>query len=219
MAAEAAPSDNWRFFGSLDFFSFPWWKYRISKPSQGWEGRFQATYTPSRTVSMYANYRYKRDETGTGGAVILPIHHHRVRYRLSYEPGAWMLRTTADYNHFHARNRQTSQGWQCTQLCGYALPGFPLSVTLQGTYFCTDDYDSRVYAYEKGLLYTFYTPSFSGQGVRWSAHVRYDWGEHLMLLAKLGQTVYLDRDEIGSGNELIQGSKKMDLQVQLRLKF
>lgn len=222
MAAEAAPFDNWRFFGSLDFFSFPWWKYRISKPSQGWEGRFQATYTPSRTVSMYANYRYKRkerDETGTGGAVILPIHHHRLRYRFSYEPGTWMFRTTADYNHFHARNRQASQGWQCTQLCGYALPDTSLSVTLQGTYFCTDDYDSCVYAYEKGLLHTFYTPSFSGRGVRWSAHVRFDWGEHLMLLAKLGQTIYLDRDAIGSGNEWIAGKKKMDLQMQLRLKF
>lgn len=222
VAAEVTPFDNWHFFGSLDFFSFPWWKYRISKPSQGWEGRFQAAFTPSRTVGMYVNYRYKRkerDETGTGGAVILPIHHHRVRGRFSYEPGAWTLRTTADYNHFHARGRQASQGWQCTQLWGYAWPGFPLSVTLQGTYFCTDDYDSRVYAYEKGLLYTFYTPSFSGQGVRWSAHVRFDWGEHLMLLAKLGQTVYLDRDAIGSGNEWIAGKKKMDLQMQLRLKF
>ena len=55
--------------------------------------------------------------------------------------------------------------------------------------------------------------------MRWSAHVRFDWGEHLMLLAKLGQTIYLDRDAIGSGNEWIAGKKKMDLQMQLRLKF
>lgn len=222
VAAEASPFRNWRFFGSLDFFSFPWWKYRISKPSQGWEGRLQAVFTPSSTVNMYVNYRYKRkerDETGTGGAVILPIHHHRVRYRIGYEQGMWMLRATADYNHFHASGRHSSQGWQYTQLCGYTLSNFPLSVALQGTYFDTDDYDSRVYAYEKGLLYTFFTPSFSGCGIRWSLHVRCDWKQRLMLLCKLGQTAYFDRDEISSGSELIRSSQKLDLQLQLRLKF
>ncbi len=222
VAAEAAPFACWRFFGSLDFFSFPWWKYRISKPSQGWEGRFQATYTPSESVGMYANYRYKRKErdvTGTGGEVILPVHHHRTRFRIAWAPGTWTLRTTADYNRFHEQGRKAAQGWQCTQQCGYAFPGFPLHATVQGTYFHTDNYDARVYAYEKGLLYTFYTPSFSGRGTRWSAHVRYDWGECLMLLAKLGQTLYFDRQEISSGNDLIAGRKKMDLQLQLRLKF
>ena len=39
-----------------------------------------------------------------------------------------------------------------------------LSVSVQGIWFHTDDYDSRVYASERGLLYTFYTPSFYGKG-------------------------------------------------------
>ena len=60
VAAEAEPWARWRLFASLDFFSFPWWRYRISKPSQGWEGRFQATWTPGGAFGMYANYRYKR---------------------------------------------------------------------------------------------------------------------------------------------------------------
>ena len=40
-----------------------------------------------------------------------------------------------------------------------------------------------------------------------------------MLIAKFGQTLYQDRKEIGSGNDLIRGNKKSDLQVQVRLKF
>ena len=95
----------------------------------------------------------------------------------------------------------------------------PLSASLQGTYFHTDDYDSRVYASERGLLYTFYTPSFSGRGFRWSAYLRYDFRNWLMLIAKFGQTVYQDRDEISSGNDLIRSNRKTDLQMQLRLKF
>ena len=187
---------------------------------------FQSAYTLRRNLSMYLNYRYKRkdrDVTGTGGTVIQPVYHHKLRYRLTYMPGRFTLRTTVDYHHFRQQDGAgykfgRSQGYQCTQLCSYAFP-FPLSVSLQGTWFHTDDYDSRVYASERGLLYTFHTPSFYGRGFRCSARLRYDLNKTFMLLAKFGQTVYRDREAIGSGNDEIPGNRKADLQLQLRIKF
>ena len=110
-------------------------------------------------------------------------------------------------------------GYQVTQAVAYHLPWLPLKATIQGSYFHTDDYDSRVYIAEKGLLYTLYTPSYDGEGIRLALHLRYDINSHWMLIGKLGQTVYSDRQEIGSGNDLITGNKKADLQMQLRLKF
>lgn len=220
VAAEAEPLAGWRFFASLDFFSFQWWKYRISKPSKGWEARAQAAWTPTDGFSSTVNYRYKRKErdlTGSGGQVVLPTHQHRLRWRADCRAGAsWRFCTTVDYNLF--RSQERAQGWQCTQLAGYAVAGFPLSLSVQGTYFHTDNYDSRVYVYEPGLLYSFYSPSFSGRGFRCSARVNCTVGA-FTLTAKLGQTVYADRNEIGSGNDLIAGNKKMDLQMQLRVKF
>lgn len=141
--------------------------------------------------------------TGTSGKTILPIFQHRLRYRLTYTPGVWHFHTTLDYNHFHSQGKSAGQGYQCTQSCVYAFPSFSLSVSLQGSYFHTDDYDSRVYISEKGLLYTFYTPSFSGRGFRCSAHLRYNLNKAMMLLVKYGETIYQDRDAIGSGNDLI----------------
>lgn len=221
LAAEVTPISHWRFFASIDFFSFPWWKYRISKPSQGVDAMFQSVYSPARNLSMYINYRYKqkeRDVAGTDGKVILPTYHHRLRYRLTYSPSSLQLRTTVDYNNFHSRGKEVNHGYQFTQSGTYAF-SIPLKISLQGTYFHTDDYDSRVYASERGLLYTFYTPSFSGHGFRYSALVRYDISKLFMLLIKFGQTVYQDRNEIGSGNDLIKGNKKADMQMQLRMKF
>lgn len=222
LAMEITPWAHWQFFTSLDLFSFPWWRYRISKPSKGIDALFQTVYSPRKNLSMYFNYRYKqkmRDVTGTGGKVILPTFHHRFRYRLTYTPHRWNLKTTMDYNHFHSQRQKGGRGYQFTQACTYSFASFPFSVSLQGTYFNTDDYDSRVYSYEKGLLYTFYTPSFYGRGFRYSTHLRYDFRKTLMLLAKLGETVYQDRSEIGSGNDLIKSNKKIDLQLQLRVKF
>ena len=184
---------------------------------------FQANYVPSKTVDMYVNYRYKqkeRDVTGTQGKVILPTYHRRLRYRLNYLPcSSLSLRTTVDYNHFHSSGKTAGQGYQLTQTAGWKLPWLPLTAELQGSYFHTDDYDSRIYIYEKGLLYSFYTPSFQGEGVRLAIHFRYDMNKHWTAIAKLGQTTYFDRDEIGSGNDLIRGNKKTDVQMQLRLKF
>jgi len=221
LASEVTPLAFWRFFGAIDLLSHPWWKYRVSAPSKGLDVMLQATYTPHEYLSFLANYRYKRkkrDVSGSGGELTLPTYQHRARLRMNYEKGKWQLRSTVDFNQFQQLYYAPSRGYAFTQMVHYQGIKM-LQFTLQGSYFHTDDYDTRIYTYERGLLNTFYSPSFYGEGFRFTAHLRLDFGEHLMLLAKLGHTHYLDRDEIGSGNELIRSSQKTDLQLQLRAKF
>lgn len=218
LAAEVSPIAHFRFFGSVDLFSHPWKKYRISKPSHGFEGRLRVEWLPTSRLSMYVNYRYKRKErdvTGMNGELTLPTYHHQIRYRLNYQTDNLLLRTTADWNVF--TQQQHSYGWQVTQLAGLQI--WKMKLHLQATYFHTDDYDARVYGYEKGLLYTFYSPSFSGEGLCYSAHLRLDLGKSFMLIAKFAQTHYFDREVISSGDDLITGSNKTDLQLQARIKF
>lgn len=223
IAAETTPLAHWKLFGSIDLFSFPAWKYRISKPSNGLDLMLRATYSPQKTVSMYIHYRYKRKErdvTGTKGEQTLKTFHQRLRYRLNYASIDWLsLRTTLDGNRFQLYGKVPTYGYQITQTVACQLPRFPLQITLQGSYFKTDDYDSRVYISEKGLLYTFYTPSFSGSGFRMVANLQCKINSHWMVIAKWGETRYTDREEIGSGYDLIGSNKKTDLQLQLRLKF
>ncbi len=220
---ETTPFSHWRFFVSFDLFSFPWKKYRINKPSRGTDGLIQATFTPRTNLSMYLKYRYKqkeRDLTGSKGTLTLPIFHHQLRYRLNYSLNdVFSSRTTLDYNHFHSQDRAATKGYQVTQMISSQLPWTRLFADVQGSYFCTDDYDSRVYVSEKGLLYTFCTPSFQGRGFRCAVRLRYELNKHWLFITKFGETIYLNRNEIGSGNDLIYGNKKADIQMQLRIKF
>ena len=220
---ETTPFSHWRFFVSFDLFSFPWKKYRINKPSRGTDGLIQATFTPRTNLSMYLKYRYKqkeRDLTGSKGTLTLPIFHHQLRYRLNYSLNdVFSSRTTLGYNHFHSQDRAATKGYQVTQMISSQLPWTRLFADVQGSYFCTDDYDSRVYVSEKGLLYTFYTPSFQGRGFRCAVRLRYELNKHWLFITKFGETIYLNRNEIGSGNDLIYGNKKADIQMQLRIKF
>lgn len=223
LGMETSPFRHWHILASFDLFSFPWKKYRISKPSRGMDGLLQATFTPHSNLTMYLKYRYKqkeRDLTGSKENLTLPIFHHQLRYRLNYFYGdVFSCRTTLDYNHFHSQDRAASKGYQVTQMMSSQLPWTRLFADVQGSYFSTDDYDSRVYVSEKGLLYTFYTPSFQGRGFRCAVRLRYEPNEHWMFITKFGETVYLDRNEIDSGNDLILGNKKADVQMQLRIKF
>ena len=223
LGLETSPFAHWKFFASFDLFSFPWKRYRINKSSRGMDGLAQATFTPRTYLSMELKYRYKqkeRDWTGSKGTLTLPIFHHQFRYRLNYSfKDVFSSRTTLDYNHFHSQDRAADIGYQVTQMISSQLPWARLFADVQGSYFFTDSYDSRVYAAEKGLLYTFYTPSFQGRGFRCSVRLRYELNKHWLFITKFGETVCLDRNEIGSGNDLIRGNKKADVQMQLRIKF
>ena len=223
LGVETSPFAHWKFFASFDLFSFPWKRYRVSKASRGMDGLVQATFTPRTNLSMDLKYRYKqkeRDLTGSKGTLTLPIFHHQFRYRLNYSlKDVFSSRTTLDYNHFHSQDRAANIGYQVTQMISSQLPWARLFADVQGSYFFTDSYDSRVYASEKGLLYTFYTPSFQGHGFWFSIRLRYELNKHWLFITKFGETVYLDRNEIGSGNDLIRGNKKADIQMQLRIKF
>ena len=104
-----------------------------------------------------------------------------------------------------------------TQRVGYVWQRGGVDASLG--YFHTDDYATRLYAYERGPLYQFSFPSFYGHGFRLSLLVRHALTPRLLLLARLATTDYLDRDHISSGLQQIDHSSQTDLDVQLRWKF
>jgi hypothetical protein len=94
-----------------------------------------------------------------------------------------------------------------------------LRLNLGGSYFRTDSYNSRIYGYEQGPLYTFNSSQFSGEGVRYWLMVRWQPSSRLMLTAKVATTNYLDRSVISSGNQQIDHSSMTDIDMQVKWKF
>ena len=86
-------------------------------------------------------------------------------------------------------------------------------------YFNTDDYDSRVYGYESGLLYSFGMKSYYYHGMRATMSAIIPIAKRLSLRGKCGWTKYFDRDVIGTALEQISSSSKLDLQLQARWVF
>lgn len=213
------PTSNYSLYISVDFYSSPWWKYRISKPSKGFNGNIKVERKSKRMDSSFQYaYKYKeRDIKQTQGGITLPINRHKLRAVFTFYFPYISLKTVADYIYFYQSGQSKSQGYHFTQSGNVTINAFHISC--QGTFFNTADYDSRVCVYEKDVLYHYAMPSFSGKGYRLSCVVRTEITNHLMFMAKWSDTHFCDRKFIGSGLEKIEDRNKMDLQFLFRVKF
>lgn len=216
---------NFKIHAYGDYFYFPWKRYLVSKAgTTGFDGVLQITYSPTYELDMFIRYRYKNkmkdytdeeDEKHT-----IPYIQHRWKYQLNYQmKDIGSLKTNIDYVHNHYQNQSSSQGVLVAQSAGYQFKHFPLKLDINVAWFRTDNYQSRISLYEKGLLYMFSIPSFYGEGMRYALLARYQWNENLMIQAKYGLTHYWDRNTIGTALEQIYGNMKGDLYLQMRWKF
>lgn len=222
-AADFIPVSHCHVFASLDLYSFPWRKYRISHASQGIEGFVRTTYTFSDKLSLTGDYRLRkrdRDKSGSDGEVIYTYLQHRWRAKLSWIPTEHIsTQTTMECNIFHIDNVENDLGFRITQNATFKFIHERVKLQPQVTLFYTDNYDTRVYAAESGMLYSGYSPSFYGHGVRWSLNSRYAINRHFIAHSRFTQTIYFDRSTIGSSISPIPSNIKTDIELMIECKF
>lgn len=199
-----------------DYAYFSWPKYQTSKESKAFDNLVQATWAPS-SWTFTARYKLKFRERDNADKTGLKYKiEHRGRFNATYKTKSWQMRTQADLS--LCSYLGNSHGWMLTQnLACSAINKLRLNASIG--YFNTDDYDSRVYTYERGLLYSFSVPSFYGEGIRSTFLASTDVIRNLLLTAKVGFVKYFDRSTIGSSYQLIAHSSATDLEIQARWKF
>ena len=116
-------------------------------------------------------------------------------------------------------SRENENGILFTQDISFKPKSFPVDLTLRYALFDTDSYDTRIYTYENNALYVFSIPAYYYQGSRAYVLMRYSFLRSADLWIRYGFFLYNNRNEIGSGSELISGNKRTDLTVQLRISF
>ena len=185
----------------------------------------QVEYAQTDKISMYLRYRYRQKESNRTlenqpEATVLPEEQHRIRYQVIYKPfDELSSRTSVDFSIYSEEQGRESRGWMVSQRLGWKSPKIPLQADLYFAYFNTDDYYSRISAYEKNLLYVFNSPMFYDRGIRLSTVMRYFLTKKLSISIKIGWTRYSDRETIGSGLEIIEGRNRTDLDLMIHWTF
>lgn len=209
--------------GYSDLAYFAWPKYHVSDASHYMDNMLSASFS-RRAWSFQARYRLKRREVNasssssstTSKPSLVWQTEQRARLSMTFQPSAWYVRAQLDGS-LCSKDATNSRGWMLTTQGGWSCRYVSLSASV--SYFDTDDYLSRLYAYERGLLYSMSVPMSYGQGLRWSVYARSDISSHLMITAKVGSVKYYDRNTISSGMQQIDGSSQTDIELQLRLRL
>lgn len=208
-----------------DFFYFHYKRYQVDKSNTvGFESGFQLSYSQSNSLFTSVKYSIKNKTKNCkleeDEKVVLPYIRQRFNYQIRYDfTKNISLKGVVDYVRSSYWKQPASNGMAVGSTLKWIWGSWPVQIQVSGAGFHTKDFNSRIYMYEPGLLYSFSMSSFYGKGMRWSANMRYTLKDWLIFQVKWGWTHYADRNKIGSGLEEIQGSNKYDLQFQLRLKW
>lgn len=215
LGAQWSLSHGWTVRAYTDYAYFAWPRYGLSFSSHVWDHLLEAEYRRGSVV-WQTRYRLKRRLTDAAD------HSHLIDYAThrgqTSVVGQWgRVGAKSVVGVAYSAKGRGSLGWLVGQWLRYGTDRWQVCGSV--AYFDTDDYESRLYYYERGLLYTFGFPSYYGQGLHYAVSVRADLSRHVQAAVRAGTTNYMDRDHISSGLQQIDRSSQTDVEMQLRLRF
>jgi hypothetical protein len=204
-----------------DFYKSKWINFSTAGPSKGWDVFTQANFIFSRNFEFYIRYKNEEKEQKfkeNERFVNLPEQLQKTRLHIQYKPSeAITLKTRLEHAFYNGIEKEN--GFVIFQDFQISLKKTPLNISSRLAWFSTDSYNSRIYAYENDLLYTFSIPAYYGKGFRTYLNLKYSITEKIDFWLKIANTSWNDRKIISSGNNEITGNNKTELKFQLRLKI
>ncbi len=215
----------WKIDAYADHYRFPFIRYRLNALGTGTDYLAQVTYRPSRLFEIYSRFKTETKPVNDN-ALLQPISPVIAKTRLNWRSQfssaiseMFTVRGRVDLL-FYNRNKDDAETGTLvyTDLIFKPLLS-KLSGSLRLQYFETGGYNSRLYAYENDVLYSYSIPVFAGAGYRYYLNFNYDLSRKITVWAKIAQTFYTDRDVISSGLDKIDGNRRTEFKFQARYNF
>ena len=208
----------------FDVFKSPWLRYNASSPTAGRDYLVQLFYTPNRNFEL--NLRFKsetkaKDENDETLPVPVTKDYTICKTRLGVNYKIWRnvnFRNRIEASQFSNEENSREMGYYLSHDIVFSAVKFPLSFWLRCAFFSCDSYDSRIYAYENSMPYSFSVPSFYNKGIRGYCMLKYS-SKYFKLWLRYSITKYNNIETIGSGLDEIDGNVKSDIEIMLGVKF
>jgi hypothetical protein len=216
---------KWRLNACYDLFVFPWLKYGVNAPSVGTDYSLQATWCPNSASQLQLRFKSKRKEKNADSNLqsIPPLEIEQKdqwRFQATTVSGSWSLKTVLDGNRLTRKTGKTcTWGFSASQEVSCSPKAGPFGFSLRYALFDTDDFDNRIYSYERDLPGSFSMNAFYGQGSRLSLLMRCRLTKQASLQLKAGHSFYRDRDQVGTALEQVEGYKLTDIRGMIAWKF
>ncbi|MBK8681597.1 MAG: hypothetical protein IPN31_06770 [Bacteroidetes bacterium] len=223
---EIRPKRAIKFSGYLDMYKNPWLEYDADAPTYGTDIIMQITYQPNKIMQTYLRFKTETSSLNADADfqgeiphdIITNVIKRNIRLHLEYKISQTItLRNRFEYVFYDQSFDSPEKGYILYQDVNYKPFNSPFAFYTRFAVFNTDSYDTRIYTYESDLLYAYSISNFSGHGTRTYIMIQYSPLRWLEFWFKIANTHYTDRNEIGSGNDLIYGNNKTDTRLQVRI--
>jgi hypothetical protein len=215
-------TSHWATTVSADLFRLTRPKYGIPCASGGFEGQARAEYT-SGAWSAVVRYRLKHKAAKNNSqheGTLQRYYLHSADLIVSYTPASWLLLRTQIQERIYTRQWVAPHsGFGVTQRITLRREGFPLSGHLWGSWFDTDNYDTRLYLPDVSLRYSYSSAMVYGEGVRYGAMLSYKVTPRCTVEGKYTLCNYKGRLHLGSDLQEIPGNTRQDVWMQCRWHF
>lgn len=219
------PGSSFRFDAYGDLYRFPWLKYQVDAPGYGKDFLAQLTYTAGKNFEIYTRFRSESKQANQSGnisatnyIVFLPRQNWRTQLRYKLNPSL-TVRSRVELMWFDKKGPGRENGFLTFFDFIYKPLLSPYAANIRLQYFETDGYNSRLYAFENDVIYSFSIPLFYGKGYRYYINLNYDINKRLSLWARWAQSIYPGATSIGSGLDVIRGNKRSEIKLEARLLF
>lgn len=223
MGISIRPTKRWLINSYIDMWRNPWLSFRRDAPGSGVEYFTRLEYNIKRTLNVYAQYKYevKDRNIAEDNAIdqVASTKLHRLRLHMTQTVNKSIsLKSRAEFSFFKADN-QWSRGNLFFQDVNWKPYGSNYQITVRYSIFDTDNFDTRIYAYENDLLYEFSIPFFQYRGSRYYVKAKYRFSRLLSAEMRLSRTHLNNREESGSSGQTIFGPDRTELKALIRFKF
>jgi len=212
---------RYSFSGYVDLFRFPWLRYRSYSLSSGSELLLRFNYKPSKNIYLFLQAReetkVRNISTDTNLYQTDPGTKRNYWINVDYQISPDLsFKTRAQFSTYLFGNTN-SRGMVLVQDVTWRSGKFSIS----GRYalFDSDDYDNRLYIYEKDVWLAFSFPAYYGVGVRNYVLLQYSISRKVDVWLRWAHVRFTDRNVIGSGSEAIDGNIRNDVKFQTRIRF
>lgn len=198
----------------VDFFYFPHIKYQVSQEkTYGWEilARYQSEKKNKLLFFNQLKWTSKQEDATKYSLQRTHDVQETADFRFLFTR-KWQLHSRVAIHGLY-KDQASYLGYLLVQDMQVNLPNLQIGARL--AYFRSPNYDTRLYAFEQGLPYSFGLVNYNGHAIRMAALLEYKANPKLQLALKIGRTQYFDRQVIGSGTDAIAANHKTDLSLQL----
>lgn len=207
-----------------DGVQYPWLRYQVTGPSSFSDNVIQFNYKPDKKHEFYARMRIRRTSVDRNMLDRIDFSvdklSEQIRLNFIFSPTESLkLHSRLEIVKTNEEGLPNEKGYLLFQDVTWKKMGVPCTITFRYALFQTDAWNARLYAYENDVLYSYSIPAYYGNGARIYGIFKFDIRRNIDLWIRMAQWTYTDRDKISSGDSAIEGFRKTDCTVQLRLQF